>query len=255
MTLLATLALLVARDLRSRVAGSYLGMVWYIAQPLFLILLYGYVFGAVLGIRFHRDQPSDHFVLYLMAGMLPYIGLQESVSRAASALIDNRSLLDASPLPIWLYPLVPVVSSAVTELFALSILIVIAWWLTGSLSMWVLLLPLLLLARLLLSAGLGLSFSVLTPFLRDISQLLGMLLTLLLFATPIFYPAEMVPERWRWVFEVNPFYYLVTAYREVLLEHRPPFLELGIALLAGGLVAWGGLRLFQRLAPRARDVL
>ncbi len=255
MTLLHTLFLLVRRDLKVRIAGSYLGVLWYIAQPLFLILLYGFVFGAVLGVRFHRDQPSELFVLYLMAGMLPYIGLQESVLRASNALVDNRSLLSSSPLPIWLYPLVPVLSSAVTEFFALLILLVVAWWLLGSLSVWIMLIPLLLLARVLMSAGLAWSFAVLTPFLRDISQILTMLLTLLLFATPIFYPADMVPESWRWIFGFNPLYYLVSAYRGAILEGVFPAVALCVSLALGLVVSIVGFLLFRRLSLAVRDVL
>ncbi len=255
MSLIATLRLLVARDLRARVAGSYLGVLWYLAQPLFLIVLYGFVFGAVLGVRFHRDQPSESFVLYLMAGMLPYIGLQESVTRAANALVDNRGLLESSPLPAWLYPLVPVLSSAVTELLGLLLLVMAAWWLTGALSPWVVWVPMLLLVRVSMSIGLGWFFAVLTPFFRDLSQLLGMLLTLLLFATPILYPVEMVPEKWRPVFAFNPLYYVVSAYREALLEGRFPLAAWLASAAFAALLAGLGWLVFQRLAPRARDVL
>ena len=247
--------LLIARDLRQRFTGSWLGWLWLLLQPAFLLLVYTFVFGMVLRIRFLPESDTLTFALYLMAGLMPYNGFRESVERGASSLTGSRDLVQRVVFPPLLLPLVVTLSSLVTELVGLLILTAAVWLLTGGLSWWCLLLPVVMLVRLLLSLGVAWLVSILNVFLRDLEHLLGMLLTLLFFATPIIYPASMVPEPYRWVFDYNPFHYLVGAYRAVIIEGRPPdpsFLVLAAgALLLAGFGHW----FFRRAVHRARDLL
>jgi ABC-type polysaccharide/polyol phosphate export permease len=249
------LLLLVKKDLRQRTHGTVLGGGWLILQPLFLLLLYTFVFGLVMGVRFGITADPLHFALYLMAGLMPYTALQEALIRNTSVLRENRELVSNASFPAILLPLVPVLSSVITEAIGLIILILGVALIMGKVSMILPLLPVLILLRLLLTLGLAWLISTLTVFTRDLAQLLNMALLVLLFATPILYPAQMVPLGLQWIFSINPLYYLVEAYRAVLIEGDWPSVSiLGLWLFALGLT-WLGYAFFHRSIERAKDFL
>ena len=247
--------LLTLRDLRERVAGTALGLVWLVLQPLFLMVVYTFVFGFLLRVRFQAEGSTVTFALYLMAGLMPYTAFQQSVQRGASSLISNRGLVSKASFPPVLLPVVVAASSVVTELIGLGVLILAVVLIKGEVSPWLPLLPLLVGLRFLFSLGVAWAVSVLSVFFRDLGQLLGLLLTVLLFVTPILYPASVVPESWRWVLEINPLHHLVDAYRNVIIEGTAPDPGVwGVALLALAL-AWLGYLFFERVVERAKDFL
>lgn len=244
------------RDLQQQFAGSLLGSFWLILQPLFLLLLYTFVFGLVLRVRFQPDGDTLSFALYLMSGLLPYHNFQDAVQRSTTILTENRDLLQRSQLPGHLLPMVAAMSSVVIETIGLLLLILLTAVLERQISVFLWLLPLLILFRLLITLGLAWLVAVLAVFLRDLRQLLNMLLLALFFATPILYPPQMIPEHWRWVCDWNPFYYLVTAYRTVILEGSYPPIVWLLGLLVFSLALFVvGLLSFFSLQERAKDLL
>ncbi|MBF0219647.1 MAG: ABC transporter permease [Gammaproteobacteria bacterium] len=249
------LLLMLRRDIQQRVIGSAFGLLWLIIQPLFLLVVYSVVFGFLLKVRFGAEEDTLAFSLYLMAGLLPFIAFQESLQRAGTTLADNHGLIDRSNFPPLLLPIMAVLTSITAELLGLIILIFAVWIIRGTLSPWLLLLPLLIGVRLLLSFALASFISVLTPFLRDLNQVIAMLLTLLFFATPIIYPSSLIPADWQWVAMLNPFYYLVESYRNVIIIGKPPLP--GFYLLAAGslLVSLVGLWFFNKAITRAKAFL
>jgi lipopolysaccharide transport system permease protein len=246
--------LLVRRDLQQRVSGTVLGVSWLLLQAAFLLGIYTFVFGAVLRVRFTEGGGTSDFALYLMAAMLPFLGFQEGVQRASSVLQENRDLISKVVYPPLLLPLSVVASSLAVEVSGLLVLILVLMW-KGLATVALLTLPLLILVRILLTLGVAWVVSILTVFLRDLSQLLTMLLTLLLFATPILYPLSAVPERYQGILLVNPFTLLVTTYRGVLIEGVMPsgaFYLLAILALVFAVLC---LLFFDRMIERARDFL
>jgi ABC-type polysaccharide/polyol phosphate export permease len=246
---------LVRRDLRQRTMGTLIGGGWLMAQPLFLLAVYTFVFGTVLRVRFNPDDDSLTFALFLMAGLLPFNGLQESLLRAATSLVNSRELIQKVVLPPALLPLVVVFSTLVTEGIGLLILALAVALIMGEVHLTLLALPLLVAVRISLTLGVAWLVSILTIFIRDLAQALGILLTMLLFSTPILYPASVVPERLSWVFTLNPFYYLVENYRNILIRGEWPELSLLWLALGGAGASWLGWLFFQRAINRARDFL
>ena len=151
-------------------------------------------------------------------GLVPFLAFQEAVQGATGALLRNRNLVQRSVFPAELLPAIPAAVSVVTEALGMLVLIAAVWLIQGQVSWLLWLLPLLMATRLLLTLGVAWLVAVLAVFFRDLGQLVGMLLTMTFFATPILYPAELVPEHWRWLHTVNPFYHLVEAYRGVILD-------------------------------------
>ncbi len=252
----STIEAFVRRDIRGRYVTSALGLSWALIQPLVLLLLYTFVFAYVLKIRFGANGTTGSFALYLFCGMLPWLAFAEGITRSASVIIEQTPLIKKVVFPSEILPAYVVISALVTELAGLAILLGGVGLFYRGLGWSVILLPVLLALQFLFTMGVGWVLASLNVFLRDVGQVLGMALTLWMFLTPIFYPAQLMPARYVWVLYLNPMYYVVQAYRDVILEGRSPR---GPQMLVLGAVATGcfvlGYWFFRRSKHAFVDVL
>ena len=248
------LAALVRRDVKKRYAASALGAVWVVLQPLILLGLYVMVFAFIL--RSGRDaQSSRDFVLYLLAGMLPYLALTEGVQRASWALREDRSLLERESFPAEVIPAARVVTASVGEGVGLVLLIGFAVAVGRPLTAWLVLLPVLIALRIAITLGLAWVVSTLAIFVADLSEVLSLILTAWLFLTPIFYEAESVPGVLRGALVLNPLYHLVRAYRLIAIDGRNPGVDALAVLLSAVVFAGAGLWFFRKTLDRGKDLL
>lgn len=248
------LAALVRREVQKRYAGSVLGLAWTIVQPLTLIAVYAFVFGLVF--RTERAVGTTaEFVVWLLAGVLPYLAISDGLQRSIYSLKEDRALLEREAFPAEIVPASRVMSASLSELVGLAILIVIGLATGVSLTGWLVLLPVLFLLRLLITLALAWMVSVLAVFITDLTEALSLVLTVWLFLTPIFYPVTLVPASLQWAVWLNPLYAIVTAYRGVLVDGRAPWVELGVmtlwALAFVSLATW----FFRKAIDRAKDVM
>ncbi|MFI3136658.1 MAG: ABC transporter permease [Methylococcaceae bacterium] len=248
------LRLLIARDLSNRYKGTVLGLVWLFLQPILMVIVYSFVFSVIMKVRIPGGlDNSYYFAVYLMSALMPFMAFQESITTASSALFANAALLQRSTLPPILFPLVPILSTVVTELISLVIIVIAAAILLDHVSSCLYLLPLLVLVRLIISLGLGYLVAILSVFIQDLRQALGFLLTLLMFLTPIVYPIEMAPEEFAVFNDFNPFYHLLDAYRGVILRDESPNAGFyWVAALSFGLLYFG-IVFFQKSIVKAKD--
>jgi lipopolysaccharide transport system permease protein len=238
---------LVRRDFQGRYAGSLLGFVWSFVQPLWMLLLFTFVFSTVMKISVTGSRTS-HFAIFLFCGLLPWMALQEGVLRASTAITDNASLVKKLRFPAEILVLAVVLAALLHEAIAVLIFLgVLAG--VGELSWGGL--PLLLVAvplQLALTLGLGLLLGSLHVFFRDTAQVIGMVFTGWFYLTPIVYPASLVPPRFRAWIELNPLTSLVELYRQAFLGGRPAIVPgTGALALAAGVLLCAGFLLFGRL--------
>jgi lipopolysaccharide transport system permease protein len=246
----------VRRDIRARYISSVMGLSWAVIQPLALLVLYTFVFSYVLRLRLGGTDSTATFALYLFCGMLPWLAFSEGLTRSATVILEQAHLIKKVVFPSEILPPYVVTSALVIELFGLAVLLVAVGVFYRGPSWSMLLLPAILLLQFFFTVGLGWLLASVNVFLRDVGQVLGLGLTLWLFVTPIFYPAELVPARFRWVLDLNPMYYLVEAYRAVLLEQRAPGLAHAVVLAMTALAAFVvGHWFFRRSRPAFVDVL
>jgi homopolymeric O-antigen transport system permease protein len=251
-----TIEAFVRRDIRGRYVTSVLGLSWALIQPLVLLLLYTFVFAYVLKVRFGANGTTGSFALYLFCGMLPWLAFAEGITRSASVIVEQAPLIKKVVFPSEILPAYVVVSALVMELAGLVILLAGVGLFYRGLGWSVALLPVLIALQFLFTLGVGWVLASLNVFLRDVGQVLGMALTLWMFLTPIFYPAELMPQRYVWILYVNPMYYVVQAYRDVILEgHSPQALRMlvlgAIAMVCFVLGYW----FFRRSKHAFVDVL
>jgi len=213
---------MVGRDIRGRYRGSFGGMFWTVLNPLLLMITYFFVFGIVLRARFGNDPSRAGFVLYFLAGMLPWLAFAEAAGRAPFVMLEHRNFVKKLVFPLEILPVNLVLAGLVTEVIALVIFGAGLLGARGAVPVTVLWLPLLVIPQVLFTAGLSWFLAALGVYVRDLGQVNGFLLTLWFFLTPICYPVEALPREALPVLAKNPMFVLVAGYRAIFLEHQPP---------------------------------
>lgn len=238
----------VIADLRAEAARTYLGFIWWVLDPIIFMLIFYVLFGLLL------QRGGEHFVPFLLIGLVAWRWFQITVSSGANALPAGHGLVRQTYLPKLLLPL----TTICTELLKFSVvllLLLVFLWLSGfgPRPAW-LALPVLLVVQLALISGITLLAAALVPFVPDLKPLIGHVLQMLFFMSGIFYDPASIPEAYRGFFFMNPMASLIDAYRDILLRGDWPNggVLLLIAALATGLilVAAGILRRYDRVYPK-----
>jgi len=233
---------LVCRHLRARYRGSILGFVWSFLNPLCLIAVYSLVFRYYI-----RFDDVSNYSLFLFAGLLPWIWFSSGLLEATGSISGGGSLITKAMFPPQILPAVSVLTNLANFLFAIPLLFLFMYFfgITPSASLWAL--PLIVFLELLFLVGLGFAFAALNVYYRDVQHILGNLITLWFFLTPIIYPAKNVPERWRFSLLLNPVAIFTEMYQAVFLNSQfPRFDVLAFALLVSLLTFLVGNLIFNR---------
>ena len=220
---------------------------------------YFFVFGVVLRTRFGPDQSSTSFALYFLAGMLPWLAFTEPAGRAPHVILEHRNFVKKLIFPLETLPVNQVVAGLVTEVFGAVVFIAALLLIRGAVPSSVVWLPVLLVPQLLFSLGVCWFLSALGVYVRDLGQIMGFLLTLWFFITPICYPESSLSTLPAGAFAIlrkNPFYVLVRGYRAIFLENHAPELMPLAKLWAVALVVFLlGYAWFYKLQKNFADVI
>ncbi len=246
----ALVAVLVRRELSARYRSSVLGYFWSLLNPLLLLAVYAVVFSVIFNPRWPGGEP---YPLFLFTGLLPWLFFSGALLDASNTLVENGPLLVKVVCPPEIFPAVTVISHLVHHLLAVPVLLaalVISSWAGWHPFPWtVVLLPLVLVPWLLLTGGLALAVAALSVHLRDLRDLLGHLLNLLFFASPIIYSVEQLHIAWlRHLLSLNPLKSAVELYRDVAFDGTPGGILRWSLATGVGVLAWGvGSWVFSRL--------
>jgi len=247
---------LVWRDILGRYRGSVGGLFWTLLNPLLLMLTYSFVFGIVLRTRFEGDPSRSGFVLYFLAGMLPWLPFSEAAGRAPSVLPEHRNFVKKVVFPLEALPVSLTVGGLVTQAFALGVFLLLLVVLRGAVPLSLIWLPALLVPQVLLTLGVCWFLAALGVYLRDLPQVNGFLLTLWFFLTPICYPETSLPQWAMAILSKNPLFVLVRGYRAILLDPGAPALgPLWKLWLLSAAVFILGHAWFYRLRKTFADVI
>lgn len=253
---------LVQRDLEARYRGSVLGNLWAFVRQLAQLLIYTYVFSVVLKVKLSSQGLSNGdanftFGLWLFAGLLPWLTFSTGLTQAASVVLQQKNLVTKVIFPLELLPLVPVLSAFLESTFGLVALVVFSTLLTQSFHNTLLLLPLVWLPQLLLTVGLAYLTAALTVFIRDIPQMLGIILNLWFYTTPILYPANLIPEPIQTlIFWLNPLAAITAMHRDIVLLGSVNHWQVwAIANCVSAGVCVFGYAVYRKLRSAFADVL
>ena len=247
---------MVRRDILARYRGSFGDVLWTVLNPLLLIGTYFVVFGVLLQSKFGPDNSRTGYVLYLLAGILPWLAFSEAVGRSPHVMVEHRNFIKKLVFPVEILPVTQTISALVTQAFALAIFVVALVIVRGSMPLTALFLPVLLVPQLMFTLGIAWFLSALGVFLRDLSQIISFLLTLWFWLTPICYPEITIQGGLARILTKNPIYTLVRGYRAILLEGSPPeFHSLWKLWPVSGVVFVLGYAWFHKLRKSFADVI
>ena len=235
---------LVSRDFKNKYKRSVLGMLWSFLNPLLTMLVQYFVFSNI----FKTD--TENFVVYLLTGIVFFNFYSEASNMAMSSIVGNSALITKVYVPKYIYPLSRVLSSGVNFLISLVPLIIVIVATHVAIKPAILLVVYPIICNFILALGIGLILSSIMVFFRDTQFIYGVLLTALMYFTPIFYPITIIPERFRWLFYLNPVSNNIVFARSCILDGVFPGMKL--ALLCGG-VAVAVLAIGATIFKRTQD--
>jgi lipopolysaccharide transport system permease protein len=250
---------LVRREVLARYRGSVFGVLWSFLTPLLLLGIYTFVFGVVFQARWPGAAHGGglgEFALVLFCGLIVLNLFAETVSRAPGLVVGSPTYVKRVVFPLEILPVVTLGSALVTAGASLAVLLAVRVAVERSLPGTVLLAPLVLVPVLLLTLGAAWFLASLGVFVRDIHYLVVLLVQVLVFVTPVFYPLEAVPEGLRPVLALNPLHPVVDDLRRVVLWGRlPDWPRLAVSLAVGGAAAALGHAWFMRTRRAFADVI
>jgi ABC-type polysaccharide/polyol phosphate export permease len=231
---------LVSKELKARYRGSLLGIVWTFLNPLLLLLVYSLVFSVYMRVQ------MENYALFVFTGLLPWIWFSSSLGDGASSVVGSGSLITKSMFPAEVLPMVKILSNLMNYIFSLPLILIFMLAYGVPLRPSMLWLPVVMAVQLLLTLGLVYFLSALNVRFRDTQHVLGNLLTLWFFLTPILYSANNAPADYRHLLYLNPMTVLAVSYQDIFLYGKAPDITALLALgLFGVLVSLIGFRQFE----------
>lgn len=245
---------LVRRDVLLRYRGAMFGVAWLFLSPLIMLAIFAFVFGHIFQARWPQHREGLPFWLILYCGLIVFNVFGETVSRAPAAVRGLPAYVKKIIFPVDILPLVPLGSALVHAAFNFAILTA-ALAATGNLSAGLLLFPLLLLPAMLLGTGLAWFLAAWGVFIKDMTQIVPLLVQMLLFLSPVFYPVSAVPPGLTFLYQANPLGATIEAVRAAAFGLPVPWPAWSAALAAGLAAAILGHAFFQHARDEFADAL
>lgn len=252
---------MVRREVVGRYRGSVMGLVWSLITPLLMLVVYTFVFSVVLKARWAGgtgtgEESRAQFAILLFAGLIVHGLFAEVVNRAPGLVLGNVNFVKRVVFPLEVLPVVAAGAALFHAAVSLVVLLAAVLVATGSIPWTALLFPLLVLPLLMLTLGVAWVLASLGVFMRDVGQVVGLLTTVLLFLSPVFFPIAAVPEFFRPWMQLNPLTFVIEQSRAVLIfGETPAWSGLLAYTAAAGVFAWAGYAWFQKTRKGFADVL
>lgn len=248
-------AYLIKNDFKMKYAGSLFGIIWAFVQPIITILIYWFVFQ----VGFHSsDVNGTPFVLWLMAGLIPWFFFSESVVSASNCFAEYSYLVKKVVFNIDILPMVKVASSLYVHLFFIALMLVL-YTVSGCFP-GIIAVQLLYYAACTIALVLSIVYftAAIAVFFKDTMQIINIAMSVGVWLTPIMWQIQMLPQQLITIFSLNPMFYIVEGYRDTLIEGRWFFEKPVYTLYFWGFVvvmAWISKKIYKRLKPHFSDSL
>ena len=247
------------REVVGRYKGSAFGLAWSLFNPVFMLAVYTFVFSEIFKSRWGGaggDDSKTQFAVVLFVGMIVLNLFCEVLNRAPNLILSNVSYVKKVVFPIEILPIIAIGAALFHSLISLSVLLAAFLLFNGFVYWTAALAPLVLIPLVILTAGFAWMLASLGVFLRDVGQTIGIITTVLMFLSPVFYPVAAVPASFRPFIMANPLTFIIEQARAVLIwGQTPDWSGLGIYTVAAIAVAWLGYFWFQKTRKGFADVL
>ena len=246
------------REIDGRYRGSMIGLAWSFITPILLLLVYTFVFSIVFKARWNvgGDESKTDFAIILFAGMIVFNLFAEIVNRAPGLVTSNVNYVKKVVFPLEILPGVALGSALFHSLISLLVLLLAQFILTLSLPWTIIFFPLVLLPLIFFCMGIAWFLSAIGVFIRDVGQVTGLLTTILMFMSAVFYPLSALPEEYQFWLGLNPLVLIITESRKVLiLGESPDWITLVVASFVSLSIAFAGFWWFQKVRKGFADVI
>lgn len=249
------------REVVGRYRGSVIGLGWSFLNPLLMLAVFTFVFSVVFQAKWGVEMAGQSegkgvFAIVLFIGLIVHALFAEVLTRSPALVVGNVNYVKKVIFPLEILPVSAVLSSLFHAAISIVVWLIACLLILGIPSWQIFFLPLVLLPLLVLSLGVSYILASLGVFLRDIGQTMGILATVLLFLSPVFFPVERLPEQYQPLFMLNPLTFIIEQSRDVLIwERLPNFMSLSVYLFFAMIVLFVGFAWFQKTRKGFADVL
>lgn len=247
------------QDLIDRYAGSVLGGAWSFFLPLANILIFTLVFSKIMGAKlevFGQEFSQYGYSIYLIAGILPWVSFANTVQRTTTVFRDKAGLIGKVKVGLKSLPLYILISEAAIFVISMAFFAIFLLIIGFPLDLYWLFIPVVYLVQQLFAYALGFGLAILSVFLRDIREFINVVVQLWFWLTPVVYVITILPEPYRQLISLNPFYVLVNSYRDLIIHHQlPAFYGLAVVSAAGVLLLGLSMTLCGKVEKELRDFL
>ncbi len=232
----------VQKEIRGKYKGSFLGVLWSFLNPLLMVLVYALVFPYIMRTN------VDNYLVYLITGVIPWNFFTTCITTGCNCVWINGGIIKKVYFPREILPISVVAAGLINFLISCVIILLFVFFGGIGFSVQLLWLPLIAIIQSALSLGLLFILSAINVYVRDIEYLVGFLLNLLFYATPILYTADMFPESIRWVLYLNPMTTIIESYRNIFYYQQSPALtSLMIVFAVSFIILIIGYLIFKKL--------
>ncbi|MBP6367477.1 MAG: ABC transporter permease [Nitrosomonas sp.] len=248
---------LIKREVIGRYRGSVMGLFWSFFNPVLMLVVYTFVFSVVFKARWAGGTDSrSEFALVLFAGLMVYNLFSECINRAPGLVLGNINYVKKVVFPLEILPVVAIGSATFHLLISLVVWLIFYLLFFGTPQVTLLLFPIVLMPFFLLILGFSWFLASLGVYLRDVSQIVGVLTTALMFLSPIFYPMTALPEEYHMFLQFNPLTFIIEQVRDVMIWGKGMNWVAWVAYwIFSALVAWLGFAWFQKTRKGFANVL
>lgn len=247
------------REVIGRYKGSAIGLAWSFFNPLFMLAVYTVVFSMIFKARWGGadiEESKTQFALILFVGMIALNLFIEVINKSPHLIVSNVNYVKKVVFPLEILPIISIAAAIFHALISYFVLLVAFFVFNGFLNPTALLMPVVFLPMITLSLGMSWILASLGVFVRDVAQTIGLLTTLLIFLSPVFYPIAAVPARLQPFIMANPLTFIIEQSRTVVIwGSSPDWTGLMIYGLISLLLAWVGYAWFQMTRKGFADVL
>jgi lipopolysaccharide transport system permease protein len=247
----------VRREVLGRYRGSAMGLLWSFVYPFLMLVVFTFMFSVVFQSRWGSDTESTvAFAMVLFPGLMVFNLFAECLTRAPGLIVSHPNYVKKLVFPLEILPAVSVLSALFHLLASLSVWFLAYSFFFGLPHFTVLLFPFIMIPFIMFTMGLSWGLASLGVYLRDVAQIIGVLTSVLMFLSPIFYPVSAFPEAYRYLLYLNPLSPVIEMTRDVLYWGRIPNIPfLGAYWVATFVIAWLGFAWFQKTRKGFADVL
>jgi lipopolysaccharide transport system permease protein len=252
------IAQMTRREVMGRYKGSALGLAWSFFNPVFMLVVYTFVFSVIFKSRWGvgGEESKTQFAVVLFVGMIVHGLFAEVLNRAPGLIISNVNYVKKVVFPLEILPVIAMGATLFHSLISLGVLLTTVALFNGYLHWTAIFTPLVLLPLVIFTLGLAWMMASLGVFLRDVGQTIGIFTMVMMFLSPVFYPVTALPEEFRPWLMANPLTFIIEQAREVLIWGRlPNWIGLGSYTLIAVAIAWAGYAWFQKTRKGFADVL